>query len=125
MVKTSLIPAAAALACGLSVGAAHAQNCSGPPITFNSEITELTGDLTVKSGQGCRFGLNGIEGAIQETVIVQKPRFGSAGVQGLNPYYVAKPGYKGPDEFAYSFIGTNQYGGPMRITIRRRVTVVP
>ena len=41
------------------------------------------------------------------------------------PFYVAKPGYTGPDEFAYAFIGKDQYGGPMRIVIKRTVTVVP
>ena len=40
-------------------------------------------------------------------------------------YYIAKPGYRGPDEFVYAFIGKDQYGGPMRVTIKRRITVVP
>ncbi len=46
-------------------------------------------------------------------------------MDGLAPYYVAKPGYQGTDEFAYTFIGTGQYGGPMRVTIKRKITVVP
>ena len=46
------------------------------------------------------------------------------------PYYVAKPGYQGPDEFSYAFIGNDQYGGPMRVTIEtegqgRSLTGIP
>ena len=125
MIRTSSILALAALACGLSVSAAQAQNCSGPPLTFNSTMAEVEGEYTVKAGKGCRFSISGISGVIQETVIIQKPRVGTAGVQGAKAYYIAKPGYQGPDEFAYAFIGKNQYGGPMRVTIKRRITVVP
>ncbi len=125
MIKTFSISALAALACGLSVSAAQAQNCSGPPLMFNSSMAEVVGEYTVKSGKGCRFSISGISGVIEETVITQKPRVGAAGVQGSVPYYVAKPGYQGPDEFTYAFIGKNQCGGPMRVTVKRRITVVP
>ena len=81
--------------------------------------------MTVKAGTGCQFNVNGIPGAISEVRIVQAPKIGRAGVQNLYPYYMAKPGYSGPDEFAYAFIGTDQYGGPMNVVIRRKVTVVP
>ena len=50
---------------------------------------------------------------------MQKPKVGRAGVQNFRPFYIAKPGYTGPDEFAYAFIGKDQYGGPMRIVIKR------
>ncbi|EIM25073.1 hypothetical protein [Microvirga lotononidis] len=119
------IAASAALACVLGTGSAQAQDCSGAPIYFNGELAEVEGELTVKSGKGCVFGLNGIPGALRETVISQKPKSGRAGVDGLKPYYVSKPGYQGSDEFAYTFIGMSQYGGPMRITVKRKVTVVP
>jgi N-acetylglutamate synthase/N-acetylornithine aminotransferase len=39
-------------------------------------------------------------------------------VRGTVAYYVAKPGYQGPDEFAYAYIGTDQYGGPMRVAVK-------
>jgi hypothetical protein len=104
---------------------AQAQNCSGAPVYFNGEIAEVESPLTVKSGKGCFFGISGIPGALTETVITQKPKVGRAGLEGLKPYYLAKPGYQGPDEFAYTFIGQGQYGGPMRVTIRRNITVVP
>ena len=92
---------------------------------FNSSMAELEGAFTVKSGKGCRFNISNIPGMIKETVIVQKPKVGTAGVEGTSPYYRAKPGYQGPDEFTYAFIGSDQYGGPMRVTVKRRITVVP
>ena len=104
---------------------AQAQNCSGAPVYFTGEISEVEGPLTVKAGKGCFFSIDGIPGALTETVISQKPKIGRAGVEGLKPYYLAKPGYQGPDEFAYSFIGQGRYGGPMKVTIRRKITVVP
>jgi hypothetical protein len=99
--------------------------CTMPPLYFNGDSAELEGPMTVSAGKGCRFGLNGIPGAIEEAKIIQQPKIGRAGVQGLNPYYIAKPGYTGPDEFAYAFTGINRFGGPMRIVIKRKITVVP
>ena len=66
-----------------------------------------------------------LQGAIREAAIVQKPKTGMAGVQGTMPYYVAKPGYQGPDEFSYAIIGIDQYGGPMRVTTKMKVKVIP
>ncbi|MBA1154858.1 hypothetical protein [Microvirga mediterraneensis] len=125
MIRMMCAAASAALVCVLGTGVAQAQDCSGAPVYFNGELADVEGELTVKAGKGCVFGLNGIPGALNETVISLKPRIGRAGVDGLKPYYMAKPGYQGPDEFAYTFIGMSQYGGPMRITVRRKVTVVP
>jgi hypothetical protein len=105
--------------------AARAADCVVPPTYINGYLSEVEGEMTVKAGKGCGFGLNGIEGAINEAVIVQKPKVGMAGVRGLTPYYVAKPGYQGPDEFSYAFIGTGRHGGPMRVVFKRKVTVVP
>jgi hypothetical protein len=125
MIQNRLVTTFAAFASCLWTGFALARDCSGPPIYFNGEIAEVEGALTVKSGKGCAFSINGIPGALNETVISQKPKFGRAGVEGLKPYYMAKPGYQGPDEFAYTFNGMGQYGGPMRITVKRKITVVP
>ncbi len=122
----NLLPAvAAAIGCLVVTPEAQAQNCSSSPVTFNGEIAEVEGPLTVKSGKGCFFSISGIPGALTETVITQQPRVGKAGVRGLKPYYVARQGYQGPDEFAYTFLGQGGRGGPMRVTIRRKVTVVP
>lgn len=107
------------------VGSAQAQDCSVAPMSFNGHVANIDGEMTVKAGKGCGFGLNGIKGAITEATIVQKPKAGMAGVRGIMPFYVAKPGYKGPDEFSYAIIGTDQYGGPMRVTTKMKVTVVP
>jgi hypothetical protein len=104
--------------------AASAQ-CAVAPVYINSARGETEGPMTVTSGKGCRFNLNGIPGAIAEAKIVQQPKFGRAGVEHLKPFYIAKPGYVGPDEFSYAFIGTDQYGGPMHVVIKRKVTVVP
>ena len=123
IVKRAAAAAAFIVAVGVS-GAAQAA-CSGPPSYFRGANVEMEAEITVKAGTGCRFTLNGIEGAITEARIVQNPKVGRAGVEGLHPYYVAKPGYQGPDEFAYVIMGTDQYGGPMRITLKRKVTVVP
>lgn len=115
--------------CALSLQSLPARaepgDCVLPPLSFNSHVAELEWELTVKAGKGCGFGLNGIQGAINEAVIVGKPKVGIAGVQGLMPYYVAKRGYQGNDEFTYAIVGTDQYGGPMRITTKVKVTVVP
>lgn len=117
--------AASIVGCLAFASYAQAQDCSGSPVYFTGEISEVEGPLTVKAGKGCVFGIDGIPGALIETVISQKPKIGRAGVEGFKPYYLARPGYQGPDEFAYSFIGQGQYGGPMRVTVRRKITVIP
>jgi hypothetical protein len=125
MSKSLSIAAASIVGCLIFGAEAKAQNCSADPVYFSGDLAEVEGPMTVKAGKGCFFNLNGIPGAVTETVISQKPRTGRAGIDGLKPYYVAKPGYQGPDEFAYTFIGTGRYGGPMRVTIKRKITVVP
>lgn len=109
----------------VSLSSAANANCDAESIYIHSRSFETEGRLTVNAGKGCLFGLNGIQGAIAEARIVQAPKVGRAGVRGLTPFYVAKSGYKGQDEFSYAFIGTDQYGAPMRIVIKRKVEVVP
>lgn len=99
--------------------------CSGASVPIGSALHEGTGQLTVNAGTGCRFNINGIPGAVLETKIIQQPKTGRAGVSGLTPFYTAKAGYTGPDEFAYAFIGTDQYGGPMKVVIRWKLTIIP
>jgi len=120
-----LLVAASLVSCLAFGSVVQAQNCSGAPVYFSGEIAEIEGAMTVKAGKGCFFNISGIPGALTETVITQKPKVGRAGVEGLKPYYLAKPSYQGADEFAYTFVGQGQYGGPMRVTIRRKITVVP
>jgi hypothetical protein len=103
----------------------QAQDCVVSPMSFNSHVANIDGEMTVKAGKGCGFGLNGIQGAISEATIIQKPKAGMAGVRGIMPFYVAKPGYRGADEFSYAITGTDQYGGPMQVTTKMKVTVVP
>ena len=102
-----------AIGCGLGVmNAARAADCVSPPLYFNGNIVEISGTTTVKVGKGCAFAVNGIPGAIDETIISQKPKVGQASIRGHRAIYAAKPGYLGPDEFAYTYVGTDQYGGP-------------
>src|SRR6476619_3479417 len=102
-----------------------AQACTGGAVYLNSARFETEAAITVPAGKSCIFNINNIPGALEEVQIVQKPKGGRAGVQNFRPFYIAKPGYTGPDEFAYAFLGKDQYGGPMRIVIKRNVTVVP
>ena len=51
---------------------AQAQDCVVSPVMFNSHIVETEGAMTVKAGRGCGFGVSGIGGAIDQTVITQK-----------------------------------------------------
>jgi hypothetical protein len=125
MITTNRIAAVSAFLAAFGIYGTAGAACSGPPAYFSGSVAEFEAELRVKAGTGCRFSLNGIEGVIKEAKITQQPKIGRAGVEGLDPYYVAKAGYQGPDEFAYSIIGTDQYGGPMRVTIKRKVTVVP
>ncbi|MGO4388002.1 hypothetical protein AB4Y85_10725 [Microvirga sp. 2YAF29] len=99
--------------------------CSAPPVYFNGNIVEVEGPMTVNAGTGCSFNVNGIPGMIEDVKITQPPKTGRAGVENLRPYYVAKPKYQGADEFTYTILGKDQYGGPMRISIKRKVTVTP
>jgi len=117
----------AVVSCVAAMGLASAAKaaCSGPPVTIPGYTAELEGELKVKAGTGCLFGVDGIEGVISEVKISQMPKAGKSGVENMRAYYIAKPGYQGPDEFTYVFIGTDQYGGPMRISIKRKITVVP
>ena len=64
-------------------------------------------------------------GSISEVKILQMPKVGKAMVSNLRAHYMAKPGYQGPDEFTYAFIGTDRFGGPMRLVFKRKVSVVP
>jgi hypothetical protein len=122
--KTEFAAAAMLLgACALSTGAQA--DCAAFQVVIPGYIADLEGTMTVKAGTGCRFNVNGIEGGITEVAITQQPKHGRAGVQNLYPFYLAKPGYSGPDEFAYAIIGTDRYGGPMKVVIRRKVTVTP
>ena len=122
MYKLIIATSAAFLVLGAS---AQAQDCVVAPMTFNTHMANIDGEMTVKAGKGCGFGLNGIQGAITEAAIVQKPKTGMAGVQGLMPFHVAKPGYRGADEFTYAIIGTDQYGGPMRVDTKMKENGIP
>ena len=117
--------AALSLLALLAVAEPAMARCSASSVFIHSSRFKGVGELSVKAGSGCRFNINNIPGAVQETKIVQQPKFGRARVDNLTPSYAAKPGYSGPDEFAYAFLGMDQYGGPMNVVIKWKVTVVP
>ncbi len=123
MKKTFL--AAFSLAALFDLTAQAQAGCSAPPVYFNGNIVETEGPMTVNAGTGCSFNVNGIPGMIEDVQITQAPKTGRAGVQHMRPFYVAKAKYQGPDEFTYTILGKNQYGGPMRISIKRKITVIP
>jgi len=124
-IKKNMVRGALVLA-GMGLSGTAQADCKGPPFYFQGSIAEVEAPpLLVKTGTGCSFGVNGIPGAVNEVKITQSPKNGRAGVQNLRAVYVAKPGYEGPDEFAYTMIGIDQYGGPMRLTVKRKITVVP
>jgi hypothetical protein len=125
MLNIAPIAGGLALIAALALPEAASAQCSAPSVYISRARSEAEGPMTVRAGTGCRFNVNGIPGAIDEVKIIQAPKVGRAGVQNLEPFYMAKPGYTGPDEFAYAFIGTDQYGGPMNVVIRRKITVVP
>ena len=110
---------------GMGLAGAAQAACKGAPYYIPGSISEVESSLMVKAGTGCVFGVSGVPGAVNEVKIVQTPKNGRAAVQNLRAVYVAKPGYQGPDEFAYTFIGTDGFGGPMRVTIKHKITVVP
>ena len=118
------------LAC-TAVGAdAQAQDCAVAPMTFNSHIANIDGEMTVKAGKGCGFGLNGIQGAIREAAIVQKPKTGMAGVQGHHALLRGQAGLSGTGRIRLRVHRHDQYGGPMRVTIEneghgRSLTGIP
>jgi hypothetical protein len=116
--------AAAGVALMVLPSAAQAR-CKSSSVYFSGPRAETEGEMTVVSGTSCWSGVGGIPGALSEVKITQPPKVGRAGVSNMRPYYMAKPGYQGADEFTYTYIGTDQYGGPMRVSIKRKITVVP
>jgi hypothetical protein len=112
----------------ISLGLANSAqaDCKGPPFYIPGNLAEIEVPLTVKAGTDCIFNnVSGVPGALNEVKITLAPKNGRAGVENLRPFYIPKRGYQGPDEFTYTLIGTDQYGGPIRVSIKRKVSVVP
>jgi hypothetical protein len=92
----SLSLAAASLVGCLAFGSdVQAQNCSGAPVYFTGEISEVEGPLTVKAGKGCVFSIDGIPGALTETVISQKPKSARQASKDSSPTISRSPAIKG------------------------------
>lgn len=97
--------------------------CTVDPLPLARKI-DTQGHMTVKSGKGCGINIY-IPGAIKSITLLQRPKFGRAGLQGSTVFYVAKPGFQGQDEYSYNYTGIDNYGAEMDITIHEKVDVLP
>lgn len=84
------------------------------------------GYMTVKSGTPCAVvRTGGGTAATTATRIVSPPRFGRVGVGSFGVRYISRPGYVGPDAFAFQNQGQNRFGQHTVRTIQIQVNVVP
>jgi hypothetical protein len=102
---------------------AEAGTCQVDPLPLARKI-DAESRMVVSSGTACGMSIT-LPGAINNIKIMQKPKSGIAGIRGSTVFYVAKPGFKGQDEFVYIYEGAEAYGGEINITIRQKVDVVP
>ena len=74
------------------------------PIVFNAD-SEVR--MIVESGKDCRVSFPLREKTrVDSNEITAKPRYGGVRVHGTSgAYYRSNPGYRGPDQFAFSFCG--------------------
>ena len=93
--------------------AARAPVCSG----FYRQLADVArqlrlanhGDLPAKR---CVFDINGIPGRIEESTSRKSRKSGGPGSRQHRRIYIAKPGYPGPDEFAYASFGKRSVWRP-------------
>ena len=84
------------------------------------------GYMTVKSGTACAVArTGGGTTATRTSRIVSPPRFGRVAVGPIGVRYVPRPGYVGPDSFAFQNQGENRFGQVTVRTIQMQVNVVP
>ena len=113
-----------ALLCCLST-AVQAKNCHVPGFR-GVDNGMAVGYMTVKSGTVCgvaRLGGDGMR--VLATRIVGSPRAGRVGLTPTAVRYVPRPGYVGPDTFAFQNQGQNRFGQATVRTIQVQVNVVP
>ncbi|MCB8823094.1 hypothetical protein [Microvirga rosea] len=118
-----LYSAAAVLVLGSFGHAEAAGTCEVDPLPLARKI-DTESHMVVSSGSACGMNIT-LPGAINDIKIIQKPKSGIAGIRGSAVFYAPKPGFKGRDEFAYTYEGTEAYGGEINITIRQKVDVIP
>ena len=76
------------------------------PIVFN---TDSGARMIVESGKDCRVSFPLAEKTrVDSNEITAKPRYGGVRVHGTSgAYYRSNPGYRGPDQFSFSFCAAN------------------
>jgi hypothetical protein len=104
------------------LGMADASACSFVNFRFFFGTDSET-DMTVRSGQPCSIPLiTGGRASYSGFVISRLPRGGTARANSSDATYQSKPGYKGPDSFAFTASGTTPFRTGST-TIEVRVTV--
>jgi hypothetical protein len=75
-------------------------------VAFNAD-SEVR--MIVESGKDCRVSFPLAEKTrVDSNEITAKPRYGGVRVHGTSgAYYRSNPGYRGPDQFAFSFCGAD------------------
>jgi hypothetical protein len=106
----------------LSLGVAEASACSFVNFRFFFGTNSET-DMTVRSGQPCSIPLvTGGRASYSSMVISRPARNGTAHTTSSGATYQSRPGYKGPDSFAFTASGTTPHRTGST-TIEVRVTV--
>ncbi len=104
---------------------AEAQYCHVPG--FNAVDNGMAvGYMTVKSGRLCGVATLGGDGVMVRSMrIVSPPRAGRIGLTPIAVRYMPRPGYVGPDSFAFQMYGRNRFGQPTVRTVQMQVNVIP
>jgi hypothetical protein len=105
--------------------AAQARDCVVPGFNGVDNGTAV-GQMVVRTGRFCGVSRLGGDGVmIRSTRIVSPPRAGRVGLTSTAITYRPRPGYVGPDMFAFQNQGRNRFGQPTVRTIQVQVNVVP
>src|SRR4051794_27841872 len=106
----------------MSLGIAEASACSFVNFRFFFGTDSET-DMTVRSGQPCSIPLVTGGRASYSGIVISRPaRGGTARATSSGASYQSRPGYKGPDSFAFTASGTTPHRTGST-TIEVRVTV--
>lgn len=102
---------------------AQAANCE----VFRNRLTfafDASVEMIVRSGMDCRVRYPLADGIhIDSNTITERPQYGGARTDGTSAaYYRSNPGYRGPDDFTFTFCG-EEGGKPGCSTIRVKITV--
>ena len=102
-----------------SAGIAQASACNFVNFRFFFG-TDSDTDMTTKSGQPCSMPLvTGGRASYSGIVISRPPRGGTARADSSGVTYQSRPGYKGPDSFAFRVSGTTPHGtGSTTVEVR-------